>query len=194
VHARGQVARFRTGRDLGADRVPRALNAHLPEDVVVVGAREVGEDFHPIRDATGKHYRYTFLVSEYDNPFDRRIVLRIEEAPDLAAMRRAAGLLQGRHDFKGFQKTGSPRPDTVRTLRQLDVVRSGDYIHLDFVGDGFLYGMARNLAGTLLRVGQGRLDPGSLPGGLEAGTPAIAGPCLPAQGLCLVRVDYGNGE
>lgn len=192
VHAEGQVARFRTRRNLSARRVPHALNAHLPEDVVVRGARAVGEGFHPIRDAVAKHYRYTFKVAEFDDPFDRRLVLRLDEEPDLEAMRRASAHLAGRHDFRAFQKTGSPRPDTVRTLRQLDVVRNGDYIRLHFVGDGFLYGMARNLAGTLLRVGQGNLDPDALPAGLAEANAAVAGPCLPPHGLCLLRVDYGN--
>jgi tRNA pseudouridine38-40 synthase len=193
VHARGQVARFRTPRDLPAARVPHALNAHLPEDVVVVSAREVAPEFHPIRDAASKRYRYTLRVAEFDDPFDRRFVLRVPRAPDVDAMARAAGLLVGRHDFAGFQKTGSPRAATVRELRQLDVVRSGEYIHLDFVGDGFLYGMARNLAGTLLRVGHGGLDPGSLPEGLASASRTIAGPCLPAHGLCLLHVGYGAG-
>lgn len=194
VHARGQVARFLTPRDLAAPRVPHALNAHLPEDVVVVAAREVDAGFHPIRDAVAKRYRYTLRVAEFDDPFDRRFVLRIEREPDMDAMRRAARFLCGRHDFAGFQKSGSPRSGTVRELRQLDVARSGEYIHLDFVGDGFLYGMARNLAGTLLRVGQGGLDPDALPPGLASASKAIAGPCLAAHGLCLVHVGFGDGD
>lgn len=192
VHARGQAARFGTSRDLDENKVPHALNAHLPEDVVVIDAREVDPGFHPIRDARAKRYRYTMKVARYADPFDRAYVLRLDSPPDVEAMRRAAAHLVGEHDFAPFEKSGSPRPSTVRTLRQLDVVTSGDYIHVEFVGSGFLYGMARNLAGTLLRVGQGGLDPDSIPSGLAAGSRAIAGPCLAAHGLCLMGVDYGE--
>jgi tRNA pseudouridine38-40 synthase len=192
VHARGQVARFATARDLDAAQVPRALNAFLPEDVVVRRADAVGADFHPIRDARRKHYRYTLHVAPFDDPFDRRYVLRVPPPINAAAMRRAAPLLTGRHDFSSFEKAGSPRDSTVRTLHRLDLTQVGDYIHLDLVANGFLYGMARNLAGTLLRVGQGRLDPEAIPGKLD--NREIAGPSLPARGLCLMRVAYDDTE
>lgn len=192
VHARGQVARFLTGRDLGAAQVPRALNAFLPEDVVVQRADEVGSDFHPIRDARRKHYRYTWRVAACDDPFDRRFVLRMAPPLDVAAMRVAAAHMTGRHDFSAFEKAGSPRDSTVRTLHRLDLTQEGDYIRLDLVANGFLYGMARNLAGTVLRVGQSRLDPEALPGRLDQRE--IAGPSLPAHGLCLVRVAYDDTE
>jgi len=192
VHARGQVARFLTGRDLGAAQVPRALNAFLPEDVVVQRADEVGADFHPIRDARRKHYRYTWRVAACDDPFDRRFVLRVAPPLDVAAMRVAAAHMTGRHDFSAFEKAGSPRDSTVRTLHRLDLTQEGDYIRLNLVANGFLYGMARNLAGTVLRVGQSRLDPEALPGRLDQRE--IAGPSLPAHGLCLVRVAYDDTE
>jgi len=194
VHARAQAARFRTPRDLDARGVPHALNAHLPDDIVVHGAQEVGEAFHPIGDAIRKHYRYTLRIAEFDSPFDRDFVHRIPDALDLAAMREAAGHLRGTHDFAAFQKSGSPRPSTVRTLHQVDVAATDEYIGLDIEGDGFLYGMARNLAGTLLRVGRAALDARAIPAGLAALDPRIAGPCLPARGLCLMRVDYPFGR
>lgn len=194
VHARGQVARFTTERDLSAGRVPHALNAFLPEDVVVVGAREVAPGWHPIREARGKRYRYTLRVAEFDDPFDSRYVHRLAEAPDVAAMRRAASRLPGKRDFQAFQKAGSPRTTTVRTLARLDVATEGHYIHLEFVADGFLYGMARNLAGTLLRVGQGFLAVESLPPAPLDLPREIAGPCLPANGLCLMEVYYDRND
>jgi len=190
VHARGQVARFSTGRDLTAANVPRALNAFLPEDIAVQRADEVGVDFHPIRDARRKHYRYTLRVAACDDPFDRRFVLRVAPPLDTAAMKRAAVRLIGEHDFSSFEKAGSPRESTVRTLHRLDLTQVGDYIRIDLVANGFLYGMARNLAGTLLRVGQSRLDPMAIPDGLDRRE--IAGPSLPAHGLCLVRVAYDD--
>ncbi len=192
VHARAQAARFRTERDVDARRVPHALNAHLPEDVVVNGAREVSKDWHPIGEAIAKSYRYTFRVAEFDDPFRRRFVNRVSDELDVEAMRAAAVSLTGHHDFAPFEKSGSPRETTYRTLARLDVRREEDYIYLDFEGDGFLYGMARNLAGTLFRVGRGRLDPERIPSALADGDRSIAGPCLPAQGLCLMGVAYGE--
>ena len=195
VHADAQAARFRTTRDLDARQVPHALNAHLPEDIVVFGAVEVDAGFHPIRDARGKHYRYTFRVGAFDSPFDRAFVYRIADRPDPGRMREAAEFLRGTHDFAGFQKSGSPRPSTVRTLRRVDVREAGEYIQVDIEGDGFLYGMARNLAGTLLRTGRGSLHPEAIPEGLRICDRAIAGPCLPAHGLRLVQVSYSfEGE
>lgn len=191
VHARGQAARFETGRAIAAERVPHALNAHLPGDVVVTAAAPAEPGWHPIRDATGKHYRYTLKVAPFRDPFDDRYVHRVERPLDLAAMRAAADRLPGTRDFAAFQKSGSPRTTTVRSLRRLDVGADASYIHLTFVGDGFLYGMARNLAGTLLRVGLGNLAPESIPAPPGELSRAVAGPCLPARGLCLMQVDYG---
>ena len=190
VHALGQAARFETVRDLEEDRVPHALNAYLPPDVVVTGARRMGSGFHPISDAVSKHYRYAVRVGEFPDPLERRFALHTEKALDVELMRHAAESLRGTHDFEPFEKVGSPRSDTIRTLTQLDVDSCWPYIYMHFVGTGFLYGMARNLAGTLMRVGGGVLAPEAISVGLDSKDRAIAGPCLPAHGLCLVNVDY----
>jgi len=190
VHAEGQVARFETTRDLDEARVPHALNAYLPPDVVVTHAVRVDPGFHPIGDARSKHYRYSVRVGEFHDPLARRFALHSERAPNVQLMRYAAESLRGTHDFAPFEKVGSPRSSTIRTLTQLDVDPCGPYIYMHFVGTGFLYGMARNLAGTLMRVGGGVLAPEAISAGLKAGDRAIAGPCLPAHGLCLMNVDY----
>lgn len=190
VHARGQACRFETRRDLSAAQVPHALNSFLPEDVVVVDAAEVPADFHPVRDARAKLYRYTFRVAEHDDPFARRTSYRIPRRPDVDAMRRAAGHLVGKHDFGAFEKAGSPREHTVRTLARLDVSEDGEYIHLDLLANGFLYGMARNIAGTLLRVGQRNLAPEAVAALVAAPRRGSAGPLLPPHGLCLMQVFY----
>jgi len=192
VHARGQSCRFEARRDLDADHVPGALNAFLPEDVVVVAAAEAPPGFHPVRDARAKRYRYSFRVSSVEDPFTRRYALRLERRPDLDAMRAAASLLVGTHDFRAFEKVGSPRESTVRTLSRLDVVESGEYIHVDLLANGFLYGMARNLAGTLLRVGERGFDASAVPSWLENPRRGAAGPILPPHGLCLMQVIYDD--
>ncbi len=192
VHARGQACRFESPRDLAAREVPHALNAFLPEDVVVLAAEDAPAGFHPVRDARGKLYRYSFRVSRVEDPFTRRYALRLPRRPDVEAMRAAAGLLVGTHDFRAFEKVGSPREHTVRTLSRLDVAESGEYIHIDLLANGFLYGMARNLAGTLLRVGERSLDAAVLPSWLLDPRRGAGGPVLPPHGLCLMKVFYDD--
>jgi tRNA pseudouridine38-40 synthase len=192
VHARGQACRFSTPLDLTAARVPNALNAFLPEDVVVTEAVEAPEGFHPVRDARGKHYRFSFRVALVEDPFTRRYALRLKRRPDVEAMRQAAALLVGTHDFRAFEKVGSPRENTVRTLSRLDVQESGEYIHVDLLANGFLYGMARNLAGSLLRVGERGFDAATVSAWLAEPRRGSAGPILPPHGLCLIKVFYDD--
>lgn len=192
VHARGQACRFPTPRNLPAGRVPRALNGFLPDDVVVTDAVEAPPGFHPVRDARGKLYRYSFRVGRVEDPFTRRYALRIARRPDVEAMRAAAALLVGTHDFRSFEKVGSPREHTVRTLSRLDVVESGEYIHVDLLANGFLYGMARNLAGSLLRVGERGFDAASVSAWLARPRRGSAGPILPPHGLCLMQVFFDD--
>jgi len=190
VHARGQACRFEAHRDLDAAHVPHALNAFLPEDVVVVAAVEAPPGFHPVRDARGKAYRYSFRVASVEDPFTRRYALRLKRRPDVDAMRAAAALLVGTHDFRAFEKVGSPREHTVRTLSRLDVVEEGEYIHVDLLANGFLYGMARNLAGTLLRAGERGFDAATVSSWLADPRRGSAGPILAPHGLCLMQVFY----
>jgi tRNA pseudouridine38-40 synthase len=192
VHARGQACRFATPRPLPAGRVPRALNSFLPDDVVVTAAVEAPPGFHPIRDARAKHYRYSLRVARVEDPFTRRYALRIARRPDIEAMRAAAALLVGTHDFRSFEKVGSPREHTVRTLSRLDVAESGEYIHVDLLANGFLYGMARNLAGSLLRVGERGFDAALVSSWLAQPRRGTAGPILPPHGLCLMQVFYDD--
>jgi tRNA pseudouridine38-40 synthase len=190
VHARGQVCRFETRRSIDARQVPHALNAYLPPDIVALAAAEAPPGFHPVGDARGKLYRYTFRAAPFEDPFARRYALRVSRRPDVPAMRAAAKTLLGTHDFRAFQKTGSPREHTVRTLSRLDVVESGEYIHVDLLANGFLYGMARNLAGALLRVGERGLDPAVAASWLADPGPLSAWTFLPPHGLCLMQVFY----
>jgi tRNA pseudouridine38-40 synthase len=192
VHARGQACRFTTPHDLPAGRVPRALNGFLPDDVVVTAAVDAPPGFHPVRDARAKLYRYSLRVGRVEDPFTRRYALRIARRPDLDAMRAAAALLVGTHDFRSFEKAGSPREHTVRTLSRLDVAESGEYIHVDLLANGFLYGMARNLAGSLLRVGERGFDAAAVSSWLAHPRRGSAGPILPPHGLCLMQVFYDD--
>ncbi|MCU0728140.1 MAG: tRNA pseudouridine(38-40) synthase TruA [Planctomycetes bacterium] len=190
VHAAGQVASFRTGNGMPARGVWHGTNALLPGDVAILGVEEAEPDFHARRDATGKHYRYSILERPVRSPLHERRAFRVPAILDAAMMTDAARRLLGCHDFSSFRNAGSFEGSAVRTLSRLDVSREGAFLHLDVAGDGFLYRMVRNIAGTLIRVGERRLAPEEVGEILERRERPAAGPAAPARGLCLVEVFY----
>ncbi|HEY8418348.1 MAG TPA: tRNA pseudouridine(38-40) synthase TruA [Limnochordales bacterium] len=195
VHALGQVISFRTRSRIPVDRWPYALNSRLPEQVVVQAADEVPLGFHPRRDATAKVYQYTVWNAPLPSPFWARYALHVPPPLDVAAMARAAALLVGRHDFAAFRAAGStPVRSTTRHLMELSVTRCPErpeVVRIVARADGFLYHMVRNIAGTLIVVGQGRRPPEWVGEVLAGRQREAAGPTAPAHGLCLVRVEYG---
>ncbi len=191
VHARGQVVNFDArGWNIPTDRIPLAMNGVLPEDIAVVDAEEVPEDFHARFSARWKEYRYSVHNSRRPDPFLRRYSYFFPRPLDLEAMREGAGHLRGRHDFSAFKAEGTPVRSAVRTLYEIRVERSGGMIGLVFRGDGFLHHMARIITGTLLEVGLGKYPPSEVAGILASGDRTRAGPTAPPQGLCLMKVYY----
>jgi tRNA pseudouridine38-40 synthase len=190
VHAVGQVANFYTTTHLSADTLVRAINAHLPDDVVVREAVEVPEAFDANHDAVRKLYRYVIHDGAVPSPFLRRYACQSRHKLDADAMRRAAEPLKGRHDFHSFETNWPNRMSSVRTITHLALSRVGDWIWLDVEADGFLYNMVRALAGTLINVGRGFWPVSQVAQILDAEDRALAGPTAPAQGLFLMRVIY----
>jgi len=190
VHARGQVVNFHTAGTIPDERFPFALNSVLPPDVVVVGVERVSPEFHARRNAISKVYRYSVLNRVFPCPFLRRYAYHVPQRLDLPAMMEAAGYLVGRHDFASFRAAGSSARTTIRTLTGLEWRREGDLLHLRAEADGFLYHMVRAIAGTLLEVGRGKLEPEEVRRILEARNRDLAGPTAPAHGLCLEEVRY----
>jgi len=191
VHAEGQVASFAAETGLGPDALRRALNARLPEDLAVVACRTVADDFDPRRHAESKHYRYRLWNGADRSPLRRRRAWAVPARLDLAAMARAARDFEGEHDFGALQSTGSGVTSRVRTVLRCRVAgRAGGEVGVDVEGTGFLRHMVRALAGTLVEVGQGRRDPGSIPALLASADRGRAGPTAPAHGLTLVAVRY----
>jgi tRNA pseudouridine38-40 synthase len=193
VHAEGLVASVRLETALEPERLQRALNAALPEDVAVRAIAVAPDDFDARRHATGKLYRYSLWNAPERAPLLRRRALCLLRPLDLATIRVAAAQLVGSHDFASFQAAGSQVTTTVRTLRRLEVTGApGAGVDLWFEGDGFLRHMVRNLAGTLIEVGSGRRDPEGMTALLAARDRSRAGPTAPAHALTLVSVSYGD--
>lgn len=190
VHALGQVAHFDTKSRLPAAVIARALNARLPEDIAIARADDTPADFHARFSAKRKTYCYQFHVGEFESPFFRRHFEHVFRELDVARMRDAAKRLVGRHDFRSFAAEMHAVEDTVRTLYSLRVLRIPSGSRVFATGDGFLMHMVRTLAGTLLKVGLGKLDLDEVDAILAAKDRRRAPAALPPHGLFLWRVDY----
>jgi tRNA pseudouridine38-40 synthase len=190
VHAVGQVANFYSTTRLAADVLVRAINAHLPPDLVVRDAADVPQAFDANRDARRKLYRYVIHDGPVPDTFLRRYSCQSRHPLDATAMRRAAEPLRGRHDFRSFETDWPNRMSSVRTITHLGVSRLGEWIWLDVEADGFLYNMVRSIAGTLMNVGRGYWPEEHVAEILRAEDRTQAGPTAPAQGLFLMRVTY----
>jgi tRNA pseudouridine38-40 synthase len=190
VHAVGQVVNFYTNSQHTPEVLVRAINAHLPPDVVVADVEDKPQSFDANRDALRKMYRYVIHDGEVPDPFLRKYAHHTRHKLDVAAMRRAAEPLKGRHDFHSFETDWPNRMSSVRTISHLAVNRVGDWIWLDVEADGFLYNMVRAIAGTLINVGRGYWPESQVAAILQAEDRKEAGPTAPAHGLFLIRVTY----
>jgi tRNA pseudouridine38-40 synthase len=190
VHALGQVINFYSATTYPPAVLLRAINSRLPEDLVVREAADVPQAFDANRDARRKLYRYVLHDGAVPDIFLRRYSYHVRYRLDAAAMARAARPLLGRHDFHSFETNWPNRLSSVRTITQIDVQRSGDWVWLDVEADGFLYNMVRAIAGTLINVGRGHWPETHVAEILKAEDRAQAGPTAPAQGLSLIQVTY----
>lgn len=192
VHALGQVANFKTASSLASRRFPSALNAYLPETVRVLSAEDAQDDFHARFAATGRIYRYAILNRPAPSAILRHHAYHVPDPVDHEAMGVAAARLCGTHEFTAFRSMGSGERTTVCTVRRAEVARSGDMVISTFEADRFLRHMVRLIMGTLLKVGRGTLTADAVGDILAAKRNQLAGPRVPAHGLYLVSVLYGD--
>lgn len=191
VHAVRQVVNVKIQSPLPVIEIRRALNGILDHDMAVRKVEEVPHEFHARYQAKGKVYQYFLWNSRVRSPLNQNFTFHYPKKLSLDRMHAAARVLTGRHDFKSFQSSGSKKEmRTVRDLRKLQVGRKGSLIAFTFEADGFLYNMVRNIVGTLLWVGEGRISVEDLPQILKARDRRQAGPTVPAKGLFLVKVRY----
>lgn len=190
VHARGQVAALNLPRPFPREKLPSALNWHLPQDIRVTAAFSVPGNFNPVTWAAGKIYNYYIFQRRQPPAMGGKYCWHIPRELDLAAMNSAARFCIGTQDFASFQAAGSSVANTIRTLRHLFCRRRGDWLIITCVGNGFLYNMVRILTGTLVECGLGKLSPGQMPSIIASRDRQTAGPTAPAGGLFLERVLY----
>jgi len=196
VHARGQVASLRAPRELPLKAWTAGLNALLPDDMACIRAEIAPEGFDARRWARGKRYTHAILQTAVRSPLERGRAWEIRRPLDIEAMRRAAPALLGTHDFSALRAADCPARTTVREIRKLEILQSGQRIDVIVEATAFLKHMVRNIVGTLVEVGHGRRDARSLAALLEGRDRTRAGPTAPAHGLVLDEVSYlpGNAD
>lgn len=195
VHALGQVVHFKTASGIPVSELKLRLNELLPEDIRVLSAKEMSLSFHSRYDAIGKVYRYTILNSRIHGRYKAESAYVFSSELDVEKMRKAASHLIGTHDFSAFGvNPGREVENAVRRIKRLDLKREGHYIFIEVEADGFLYKMVRSIVGTLLDVGRGKTEPEEIPAIIESRDRCRAGATAPAQGLCLVEVNYPENQ
>jgi tRNA pseudouridine38-40 synthase len=190
VHARGQVVSFRTPRELSLNAYERGVNMFLPRSCAVRQVERAPVDFDARRWALGKRYIYRILRSRFRSPLLEPYSWQLHQSLDVAAMRRAAVDLVGKHDFASFQGTNSQAFTTEREINRVDVVEVGNELVFVVEGTAFLKHMVRNMVGTLVRIGEGKRPADSIPALLAARDRTKAGRTAPPEGLCLDEVFY----
>jgi tRNA pseudouridine38-40 synthase len=196
VHAVGQVAAFTADVRVPVERLPAAISSRLPPDVRVLHAETAPDGFDPISDARSKCYRYTIEHTSHPrNPFplfDRNFVFATPYRLDPERMQAAAGQFLGTYDCVSFAQINHGRATTVRTIFDCCVrVPAPRRVEIEISSNGFLYNMVRIVAGTLLEVGRGRIEPGAIRDIAASCDRSRAGPTLPPHGLCLRWIWYG---
>ena len=190
VHACGNVAVFDTESRIPGDKFSFALNQLLPEDIRIQESCEVDADFHPRYADTVKTYEYNILNRRFELPSKRLYAAFCYYPMDIERMNQAAAYLVGEHDFKSFCSAGAQVQTTVRTIYAVNVTKEDDMVHIRITGNGFLYNMVRIIAGTLMQVGTGLMEPEQVKEILEARDRSKAGPTAVAKGLTLVEIRY----
>ena len=190
VHARCYVANFRTSSTIPVERLPYALNTHLPCDIVVTKAFEVHDNFNAIGSCSRKEYTYQIYNSRLKDPFYVDRAWFYPRHLDETIMQRAADQFVGTHDFRAVRSVGTETKTTVRTVYYFDITRDGDMIECKVCANGFLYNMVRAMVGTVVYAAEGKLAPEDIPAILESGNRTLAGPTVPPGGLYMTKLWY----
>ena len=190
AHAEGQVANFHTDGRISPHRLMAALNAKLPDDVAVLSAETVPDEFHARYSARWRRYQYRYLDRPSRSALERGRCWHVRGPLDVKAMSEAAQALVGKHDWTSYCSASEPVDARVREMRSAAVRRRGDFVELELVGEGFLRGLVRGIAGALAEVGRGVRPPERVGEVLRARDRREAPRTAPAAGLTLMEVIY----
>ena len=190
VNAVGQIANFKIEKDFPIEKIPIALNSQLKKSIRIKKAEEVPERFHSRYNCKKKTYEYTINNSEQGTAIYRNMQYHYPIKLDETKMDEAVKYLIGEHDFKSFKASGTSSKSSIRIIYDAKVERKGDIITITLTGNGFLYNMVRIISGTLVEVGEGKIEPGKIKEILDAKDRLKAGKTLPPTGLCLINVEY----
>lgn len=191
VHALGQVANFKTNSNIPIEKFAIAINSNLKKSILIKSAEEVDEKFHSRLSCKRKTYRYIINNSKLGTAIYRNLETHIPIKLDIDQMKQAIQYFEGEHDFKAFKASGTSAKSTVRTIYRAEVIeKDNDKIWIELTGNGFLYNMVRIIAGTLVEVGLGNIQPEEISNIIEEKERSKAGKTLPPQGLYLVNVEY----
>ncbi len=193
VHAKCYLANFHTASTIPVERLPYALNTHLPADIVVTRAFEVHDGFNAIGSCERKEYTYLIYNSRVRDPFYVNRAWFYPRHLDEEVLSRAAQEFVGTHDFAAVRSVGTDVKSTVRTVYYYQVERRGPLIYLRVCANGFLYNMARAMAGTVVYAAEGKIRPQQIGEILAHGDRTAAGPTVPAGGLYMTRLWYNDG-
>lgn len=201
VHAEGQVIHFDADTAIPPEKIPFAVNTELPRDISMLACEPVADDFNARFAAKRKTYRYSLYVARHRRPVLDGTRVHIVVPLDLAAVRECAAVIEGEHDFKAFEASGSVVKNTVRTVYSVEVRAEGRIdgnilvegtVDIEVTGNGFLYNMVRIIAGTLVYAGMGKLTAADVERAIALGDRTLVGKTLPPEGLTLVSVEYGD--
>lgn len=190
VHALSQIANVHLPDTFSADFLMTQINRYLPEDIAVTSVEKAAPRFHARLNARAKTYRYSIRLGSVPDVFRRKYQYRLDESLDISAMEKAAGFLCGEHDFRAFCSGKTGKRSTVREIYSIEICCQPGELFITYRGNGFLYNMVRILTGTLIEVGAGKLAAEEIPLILSSRDRAKAGFTAPAQGLCLLSVEY----
>ena len=190
VHANEFYCHYDVQQLIPENGIVAALNANLPNDIVVLSAKYVDDDFHARYSAKGKNYIYKIYNSDLKNPFISDRMLHIERELNVELMNEFCSRIIGKYDFVGFSSSGRTVTDTVRTITDCNIKRQDNEITLNVTADGFLYNMVRIIAGTAISVSDGKIDPLNTEKILLSKDRGQAGFTAPPHGLYLNRVIY----
>ncbi len=187
----GQVANFKTNSNIPIEKFAIAINSNLKKSILIKSAQEVDERFHSRLTCKKKTYRYVINNSKYGTAIYRNLETHIPTKLNIEKMKQAIKYFEGEHDFKAFKASGTSSKSSIRTIYKAEIIeKEKERIWIELTGNGFLYNMVRIIAGTLVEVGLGKIEPEEIIKIIESKDRKNAGKTLQPQGLYLVNVEY----